>query len=230
MTSSLNRRTLLASAGVATIFTGAHQRGFAHLQGATPTASISSSIDPARTALLVMDFQPRWLETLADPDPVVNQAATAMSIARDRGMAVGFTWVAFTSADYAAVPDGNVIFQQIARPDGVLDIDLPDVQIDERVAPLASDKVIRKTRVSAFARTDLDAWLRGMGIDTIILAGISTSGVVLSTVCDAADLDYRVLVLADACDDVSPEIQHVLTTMVFPQRATVITVEEFAAS
>ncbi len=230
MTSSLNRRTLLASAGAATIFTGTHQRGFAHLQGATPTASIPSSIDPAMTALLVMDFQPRWLETLADPDPVVSQAATALSIARDRGFAVGFTWVAFTPADYAAMPDGNVIFRQIARPDGVLDTDLPDVQIDERVEPLATDKVIRKTRVSAFARTDLDAWLRGTGIDTIILAGISTSGVVLSTVCDAADLDYRVLVLADACDDVSPDIQHVLLEQVFPHRAEVLTVAVFCQS
>jgi nicotinamidase-related amidase len=65
-----------------------------------------------------------------------------------------------------------------------------------------------------------------MEIDTLILAGISTSGVVLSTVCDGADLDYRLLVLADACADRDPLIQDVLMTKVFPQRAEVITVEE----
>ncbi len=58
--------------------------------------------------------------------------------------------------------------------------------VDDRVAPEPGDNVARKTRVSAFARTDLDEWLRDLGIDTLILAGISTSGVVLSTVCDAA--------------------------------------------
>ena len=96
------------------------------------------------------------------------------------------------------------------------------------MAPEASDKVVRKTRVSAFERTDLDEWLRGMDIDTLILAGISTSGVVLSTVCDGADLDYRLLVLADACADRDPVIQDVLMEKVFPQRTTVITVEDFS--
>jgi nicotinamidase-related amidase len=60
----------------------------------------------------------------------------------------------------------------------------------------------------------------------LILAGISTSGVVLSTVCDGADLDYRLVVLADACADRDPAIQDVLMEKVFPQRATVITVED----
>lgn len=231
MPSSLNRRSLLALAGASAALSGSGQIGSAlHQTGATSGARISPPIDPGTTALLVMDFQPRWLATLADPDAVVSQVATAIATARERGIEAAYTWVAFTAADYVAVPEANVIFQQIARPDGVLDTDLPDVQIDDRVAPLATDKVVRKTRVSAFARTDLDAWLRGMGIDTIVLAGISTSGVVLSTVCDASDMDYRVLVLADACADRSPDIQQVLMEQVFPQRAEVITVNEFVAS
>jgi nicotinamidase-related amidase len=85
---------------------------------------------------------------------------------------------------------------------------------------------VRKTRVGAFARTDLDGWLLGLNLDTLILAGISTSGVVLTTVCEAADLDYRVVVLADACADRDPTIQDVLITRIFPQRAQVITTAE----
>ncbi len=229
MPSRLNRRSLLALAGTSAGLSGSGQIGSAlHQTGATPAAQISPPFDPGTTVLLVMDYQPRWLATLSDPDAVVRQAVAAIALARDRGIEVAYTWVAFTPADYAAVPEGNVIFRQIAQPEGVLDTDLPDVQIDDRLTPLATDKVVRKTRVSAFSRTDLDAWLRGMGIDTVILAGISTSGVVLSTVCDAADLDYRVLVLADACADIHPDIQQVLMEQVFPQRAEVITVAIFA--
>ena len=51
-----------------------------------------------------------------------------------------------------------------------------------RVAPRRGDKVVRKTRVGAFARTDLDGGSAAVSIDTLILTGISTSGVVLSTV------------------------------------------------
>ncbi|MDQ3443969.1 MAG: cysteine hydrolase [Chloroflexota bacterium] len=101
--------------------------------------------------------------------------------------------------------------------------------VDDRVAPEPGDKVARKTRVSAFARTDLDEWLHDLGIDTLILAGIFTSGVVLSTVCDAADRDYRLMALADACADRDPEIQDVLMNRVFPQRAQVITIAELPA-
>ena len=98
--------------------------------------------------------------------------------------------------------------------------------VDHRVAPKPGDKVVRKTRVGAFARTDLDGWLRGLSIDTVILTGISTSGVVLSTVCDAADRDYRVVVVSDACADVDPQIQNVLMHKVFPQRAHIVTVAD----
>lgn len=123
-------------------------------------------------------------------------------------------------------PARNVIFNQLADRPGALDDDAPATAVDARVAPEPGDKVVRKTRVSAFARTDLDAWLRGLEIDALILAGISTSGVVLSTVCDGADLDYRLIVLADACADRDPEIQDVLLHRVFPQRAQVITISE----
>jgi nicotinamidase-related amidase len=137
--------------------------------------------------------------------------------------------VAFTPADYEAVPDRNIIFTQLTSEPGALDDDAPRTAIDARVAPAPGDKVVRKTRVGAFARTDLDGWLLGLNIDTLILAGISTSGVVLTTVCEAADLDYRVVVLADACADRDPTIQDVLITRIFPQRAQVVTVEELSA-
>ncbi|WP_305965155.1 isochorismatase family protein [Streptomyces sp. IMTB 2501] len=55
-----------------------------------------------------------------------------------------------------------------------------------------------------------------------MLAGVSTGGVVLSALIDAADRDYRVLVLSDGVADPAPETQRVLVDKVFPSRAHVI--------
>jgi len=75
----------------------------------------------------------------------------------------------------------------------------------------------------------VEVLLRGLGAGTLVLAGIATSGVVLSTLRQAADLDYRLVVLADACLDADPEVHRVLTEKVFPRQADVLTVDEWAA-
>jgi len=183
-------------------------------------------IAPRRAALLVMDYQNAWIATLSDPDPLLSRAAKAISTARDRGVRVAYTYVAFTPADYPAVSKDNIIFTGLTSKPGALDEGSKRMAIDERVAPRPDDKVVRKTRVGAFARTDLDAWLRDLSIDTLILTGISTSGVVLSTVCDAADRDYRLVVVSDACADTVPQIQDTLMHEVFPQRAQILTVAD----
>jgi nicotinamidase-related amidase len=85
---------------------------------------------------------------------------------------------------------------------------------------------VPKTRVGAFSTTDLDTQLRAVGIDTPILAGISTSGVVLSTLRDATDRDYQIVVLADGCADFDPQVHYVLMRKVFPRQAHVATVAE----
>ena len=72
--------------------------------------------------------------------------------------------------------------------------------------------------------------LNGGGVDTLVLTGIATSGVVLSTLRYAADLDYRLVVLADACADADDEVHRVLTTKVFPRQADVLTVAQWAKS
>jgi nicotinamidase-related amidase len=103
-------------------------------------------------------------------------------------------------------------------------------QIHPDVAPEPGDIVVTKRRVSAFAGSDLDVVLRAQGIDHLILAGIATSGVVLSTVRQAADLDFALTVLSDGCADNDPEVHRVLTEKVFPRQADVITVEKWVSS
>ncbi|MEV0739635.1 isochorismatase family protein [Streptomyces sp. NPDC050549] len=82
-----------------------------------------------------------------------------------------------------------------AAPRGRLD---PDRQAAH---PEDGDVVVRKIRHGSGSTTDLHQQLSDRGIDTLVLAGISTSGVVLSTVMDATDRDYRVLVLSDGVAD-----------------------------
>ena len=88
---------------------------------------------------------------------------------------------------------------------------------------------VTKRRVSAFAGSDLDVILRAGGITHLVLAGIATSGVVLSTLRQAADLDYQLTVLSDGCLDADAEVHRVLTEKIFPRQAGVVTIEEWAA-
>jgi nicotinamidase-related amidase len=119
--------------------------------------------------------------------------------------------------------------QRVATSGQAFHNDSPTTAVHERVAPENGDIAVRKTRVGAFSTTDLDSQLRERGIDTLILAGISTSGVVLSTVRDASDRDYRVLVLADATADPEPDVHEFLIERIFPRQADVITVAQLEA-
>jgi nicotinamidase-related amidase len=104
------------------------------------------------------------------------------------------------------------------------------IQVDPAVAPLPGEMIVTKRRISAFAGSDLEVILRGHKIEHLVLAGISTSGVVLSTVREAADKDYRLTVLSDGCADMDPEVHTVLLNKVFPRQADVLTTAEWAAA
>jgi nicotinamidase-related amidase len=84
--------------------------------------------------------------------------------------------------------------------------------------------------VSAFSGSDLDVILRAHEIEALVLAGIATSGVVLSTLRQAADLDFALAVLADGCADADEEVHRVLLEKVFPRHAQVLAVSEWVAA
>jgi len=178
-------------------------------------------IDPQRAALLLMDFQAGIVDSLPDSDALVDRAAAARRVADRAGVQVVYIRVAFTAAARGAVPDRNKSFAAIASTDRLTD-GAPDAEIDARLRPAPNDLVVTKTRVGAFGTTDLAAQLAARGIDTLILAGIATSGVVLSTVRDAADHDYRLFVLADCCADRDPEVHSMLLEKLFVRQADVI--------
>jgi nicotinamidase-related amidase len=182
-----------------------------------------------RPVLLVMDFQHGIVE-MVDDKSVVDAADRAVKAARASGIPVMFVRVAFRPG-YPEVSAGNASFSAVAQQGGdAYHQDHPATQIHASLEPLENEPVIVKRRVSAFSGSDLDVLLRGAGADTLVLAGIATSGVVLSTLRQAADLDYQITVLADACADRDPEVHRVLTEKVFPHQAQVTTTDEWSKS
>ena len=172
----------------------------------------------AATALLIMDVQPSIVAlrpqaaaALFDPLRALRDAARAASVP------VIYVVVGFR-AGHPEVAASNMQFARVKADGRLLD---EDVHPELRPAP--GEVVVRKRRVSAFTGSDLDVVLRGLGIRHLLLSGISTSGVVLSTLRQAADLDYRISVVADGCMDPDDEVHELLLRKVFPRQAEVTT-------
>lgn len=98
------------------------------------------------------------------------------------------------------------------------------------ILPQEGDIVVTKRRFSAFTGSDLDLILRANGIEHLVLCGVATSGVVLSTVREAADKEYCMTVLSDLCVDRDEEVQRMLLEKVIPRQADVITSREWMKS
>ena len=179
------------------------------------------ALDPKQTALLVMDFQRGVVDRMPGLDGLLTRVQQAIADVRDHGGTIGYVRVAFTEADWAAIPPVNAVFARVSD-NRLMHHEDPSTAIDDRLAPEPGDIVVRKTRVGAMSTTDLDRQLRDRGITTLVLAGISTSGVVLSTVIEAADRDYRLYVLSDGTEDPDEQARDVLLGRIFPRRAQVI--------
>lgn len=179
-------------------------------------------IDPQRSALLLMDFQVEIVGRLVpDAGELLARVVRVRDLCRRSGVAVCYVRVAFTEQARRAVPERNKSFSVLARTDRLTE-GTPQADIVTELQPGPDEAVVTKTRVGAFSTTELADELARRGIDTLLLAGIATSGVVLSTLRDAADRDYRLFVLADCCADADPLVHQVLTERVFPRQAEVI--------
>lgn len=177
------------------------------------------------TALLVMDLQRGIVERLAD-DGLLDRTAQAIGAARAHDIPVIYVRVAFRPGA-PEVSARNRAFAAVR--DAGMDEDGEATAIHPAVAPQPGEVIVTKRRVSAFAGSDLDVVLRAGGIDALVLCGIATSGVVLSTLRAAADLDFGLTVLRDACADPDPEVHGVLLDKVFPRQADVVDVAAWAA-
>jgi nicotinamidase-related amidase len=177
-----------------------------------------------RTALLVMDVQPAIVERVDDPG-LLDRLARAITAARTAGIRVIYVRVGFR-AGYPEVSPRNLSFAAIRGSGRLVDGDAAG-DIDPAVAPQPGDVVVTKRRVSAFAGSDLEVILRAGRTEQLVLSGIATSGVVLSTLRAAADMDFGLTVLSDGCADGDAEVHRVLLEKVFPRQADVVGVGEW---
>lgn len=184
------------------------------------------------TALLVMDVQVGIVERFAEGSAALLGAlGTVTASARAAGIPVVYARVAFRPGA-PEVSARNKAFSALAGSSAIAAMgeDDPVTAVHAAVAPRPGDVVVTKKRVSAFSGSDLDVVLRSLGATTLVLTGIATSGVVLSTLRQAADLDFGLTVLRDCCADGDEEVHRVLLDKVFPRQATVTTADEWAAS
>jgi nicotinamidase-related amidase len=182
----------------------------------------------ASSALLVMDLQQGIVDRFTGDTEYLPRLAGAIEAARSASIPVIYVVVSFRDG-YPEASLRNKSFGTIAGTGRMLDSD-PGTAITAAVAPKDGDVIVTKRRVSAFTGSDLDVVLRAGEIDSLVLTGIATSGVVLSTTRQAADLDYRLTVLADGCLDGDPEVHRVLTEKIFPRQADVVRIADWTAS
>ena len=184
------------------------------------------SLDRGRTAVLIMDYENQILGMLPEKTQaaVLDNASAILKQARQAHLPIIYVVVRFRDG-YPEVSRQNKRFAGL-KESGRLREGTPGAEIEARVAPQAGDIVVTKRRVGAFSTTDLESILRANNISTLAMFGISTSGVVLSTVRWAADMDYQLVVVSDACADMDDEVHRVLTEKVFPWQATVVSTRE----
>lgn len=187
------------------------------------------SIDTGTTALLVMDFQTLIVEGFADAkNDLLASLSRLVAAARKSGMMIIYVVVGFREG-HPEISLRNQSFGPI-RKSGLFASGSAGTEIHPAMAPEPGDIVVTKHRVGAFCGTDLDMILRANDIETLLLTGIATSGVVLSTLRHAADADYRLVVVSDCCSDKDAEVHRILVEKVFARQAQIVSSEQFAVA
>ena len=173
-----------------------------------------------KSVLLVMDAQVATLQTIPNLDPILQNISKVIQEARANGIPIIFVKVGFRSG-YHEVHANNTVFSGI-KSTGSLFLDNhvsgnlhPDLPSEK------NDIVVTKKRISAFAGSDLAILLRSLKAETLLITGFWTSGVVLSTVCEAFDMDYKITVIENCCGDADEETHKFLVTKILPMRATI---------
>lgn len=178
-------------------------------------------------ALLVMDMQVGIASTFPNIEKLTENNAKAIAYARTKNITVIFIVVGFQHG-LVEISDRNKSF--VGMKNRVTNLDMNEFKkVLPALAPKESEVVITKQRFSAFTGTHLDVVLRSLGIHHLVLTGVATSGVVLSTLREAADKDFQITVLEDCCGDRDEEVHRVLTTKFFPHQAEVMSVKEFCS-
>jgi nicotinamidase-related amidase len=181
-----------------------------------------------QTALLIMDMQEGIVARYGQERDVLTPVRSAIEAAHAASIPVIYVAVTFRPG-YPEVSSRNKSFSTIKQRTAASSLQEVPMGIHPALAPQPEDIVVTKRRVSAFSGSDLEVVLRSQNISHLVLTGIATSGVVLSTLREASDKDYQLTVLADCCFDNDEEVQRVLLTKIFPRQADVVQLAEWKA-
>ena len=177
-------------------------------------------LDPATAAILTLDCQQGIVDMLAGAERIFRPAARVLCAARSSKLTIVHVGLGFRPG-YPEVPADHPTFGRI-RESGRFVTGSDSAAFLACVAPQPGEIVVAKHRVSAFSGNDLEMILRSLGIKDLIFFGIATSGIVLSTLRQAADMDFRCVVVKDCCFDADDEVHRVLTEKVFVRQAAVV--------
>ncbi|MCC9310109.1 cysteine hydrolase [Kitasatospora sp. RB6PN24] len=178
-------------------------------------------------ALLVMDVQQGVVARVPErAEGILARLAEAVAAARAAQVPVIHVVVRFRDG-HPEISPANKAFEPLIGTDALTESS-PLSRIHPAVEPLPNEPVVAKRFFGAFSGTDLDALLRARGINTLVLAGLGTSGVVFGTMREATERQYQQIVLSDGCDDLDPEVSRFLLERVFPREADVLTIDEWA--
>jgi nicotinamidase-related amidase len=184
-----------------------------------PAGNLPSAQDRG-TALLLLDLMPVVTPAFGGDDALLSRLAVAAKAAKAAGVHVIHVRVAFRDG-YPDVAPTNKVFSAVTAHYDFTESS-PGTAPHPALQVEPGDILVTKRRVSAFAGSDLDLVLRSRAI--------TTSGVVLSTLRQAADLDYRLVVLADGCADAEQHVHDVLIDSVFPAHADVVSIGAWTAA
>lgn len=176
-----------------------------------------------RSALLVMDFQHEIVDG-HDAAAAIENTRKVLDAARAAGMPVAYVVVGFRPG-YPEVSANNKSFSAIKASGRLV-----DPRVIDALAPMPGEPVVVKHRVGALHGTDLPVILSAFDANHLVLTGISTSGVILSTTRMAADMDFAITILADCVGDSDPAVHDFLLTKILPRQAEISSSDSFIAA
>ena len=191
------------------------------------TSIMASKPEPSKSVLLLLDFEDVILRR-GDTTNMLSQTEKLVAACRKKGITIAHCRVAFDEIDKKSIPQTNIAFASFAsNPEqlAAMDVDSPITQFHARVSPQKGDLVYRKNRYGPLMvgpSAAMHGDFQKHGFDTVFVAGLATGGAVLSFVRQAADLDYRLYVLDDCCQDHEVEVHNFLMAKIFPKQAHVI--------
>jgi nicotinamidase-related amidase len=163
-------------------------------------SGLAGRLNPGkRLAVVVVDLQNGFTDPACGPgfamDGVVEGTRRLLDAARAAGVPVYFTSIAFPAERPDPVWLRKMPALDVLRPGSGWEL------VDERLVPRADERIVTKQTASAFAGTDFAAELAASGVDTLVIAGATTSGCVRATAVDACAADLITYVVEDCVGD-----------------------------